>query len=72
MGSQRDVERLRAGEVGSTITTTFTVYYSAFTADLTPKDQLICRGLPYGIIGIVEARGYREFLEITAVARSDT
>lgn len=65
-----DGERWRAGEVGATITTRFTVRSSSFTRDVTPKDRLVCEGREYEISGIKEI-GRRDFLEITASARAD-
>lgn len=66
-----DGERLRAGEVSAVITTRFTVRYSAFSADLTPKDELSCEGRTYAIFGIKEVGGRRRWLEITCSSRSD-
>ena len=66
-----DGERWRAGEVAAHITTRFTVRWSAFTADLTPKDRLICEGRSYDISGIKEVGARRRWLEITAAARAD-
>lgn len=65
-----DGERWRAGEVAAHITTRFVVRYSAFSADLTPKDRLVVDGVTYGITGVKEI-GRREALEITASARAD-
>lgn len=66
-----DAERWRAGEVAATITSRFLVRWSSFTAGLTPKDRLICEGRVYDISGIKEGEGRRQWLEITAAARSD-
>ena len=66
-----DGERWRAGEVQAHITTRFTVRWSAFTADLTPRDRLTCEGRSYDISGIKETGGRRRWLEITAAARAD-
>lgn len=65
-----DTERLRAAEVGSTLTTRFVIRWSRTVADLNAKDRLTCEGLAYGIVGVKEI-GRREFIEITASARSD-
>lgn len=65
-----DGERWRAGEVGASITTRFTVRSSTFTRDLTPKDRLTCDSIAYDIHGIKEI-GRRDRLEITASARVD-
>lgn len=66
-----DGERWRASEVQATVTTRFTVRWSPFTADITPKDRLVCEGLEYNITGVKEGRGRRQWLEITAAARAD-
>ena len=66
-----DGERWRADEVAAQITTRFLVRWSAFTADLTPKDRLVSDGVEYNITGIKEASGRRQWLEITAAARAD-
>ena len=66
-----DAERWRAGEVQAHVTTRFKVRFSAFTADLTPKDRLVCDGVTYQITGIKEGAGRRQWLEITCAARSD-
>lgn len=72
--SKKDVsdgEKFRASEVSASITTRFVVRYSAFTADLTPKDRLTCEGLEYNISGIKEGKGRRQWLELTCSARTD-
>lgn len=66
-----DAERLRASELQSNITARFVVRWSDFTADLTPKDRIVCDGREYDITGIKEIGGRRRMLEITAAARSD-
>ncbi len=66
-----DSERWRANEVQAQITTRFLVRYSAFTADLTPKDRLVSDGVEYNITGIKEGSGRRQWLEITAASRTD-
>lgn len=65
-----DTERLRGAEVGSTLTTRFVIRWSKKVADLNTKDQLVCEGLIYGVVGVKEL-GRREYIEITAAARSD-
>ncbi|MDZ7906333.1 MAG: phage head closure protein [Cypionkella sp.] len=62
-----DGERFRASEVSAMITTRFKVRWSAFSADITPADALICEGQTYNITGIKEV-GRRTVLEITAAA----
>ena len=65
-----DTERLRAAEVGSTLTTRFVIRWSKKVADFNTKDRLTCEGLAYDVVGVKEL-GRREYIEITAAARSD-
>lgn len=65
-----DGERARAGIVESQLMTRFKIRWSAFTAGLTPADRLVCEGVTYNISGIKEAEGRRQWLEISATARS--
>ena len=65
-----DGERMRAHEVQAHITTRFRVRWSAFTANISPRDRLVCEGLTYDISGIKEL-DRRRTLEITAAARAD-
>ncbi len=66
-----DGERWRASEVQAQVTTRFLVRWSAFAADITPKDRIVCDGLEYNIAGVKEGDGRRQWLEITAAARTD-
>jgi head-tail adaptor len=66
-----DGERWRAGEVQAHVTTRVLMRWSPFTASITPKDRLICDDLEYEIVGIKEAEGRRQWLEITCARRSD-
>ena len=65
-----DTERLRAAEVGSTLTARFVIRWSKKVVDLNTKDRLTCEGLTYDVVGVKEL-GRREYIEITAAARSD-
>lgn len=65
-----DAEKQRAAEVQASITSRFRVRWSAFSADITPMDRLVCEGVEYDITGIKDI-GRREFREITAAARAD-
>lgn len=65
-----DGERVRASQVGASITTRFQVRHSAVTAGLTPSDQLFCEARLYEIAAIKEL-GRRVGLEITAKALAD-
>ncbi len=60
-----DGERWRAGTVEASLTTRFVIRWSSFTADITAKDRLVCEGVTYNIVGIKEAEGRRQWLEIT-------
>ena len=66
-----DSERWRAGEVGASMTCRFTVRYSEFTRDISPKDRILCEDVFYDISGIKEVGGRRHYLEITAAARGE-
>lgn len=65
-----DAERATAGWIEATMASRFTVRSSSFTRELTPKDRLVCEGLTFDIVGIKQL-GRRDYLEITAVARTD-
>lgn len=65
-----DGERLRSGQVEASLTTRFVVRWSAFTADITPKDRLACDGRDYDILWMKEI-GRRDRIEISARARVD-
>lgn len=65
-----DGEKARAGAVEAQLMSRFKVRYSAFTADLTPKDRLVFEGQAFNVTGIKEVGGRREWLEISATARS--
>lgn len=65
-----DGERWRAGAVAAHVTTRFRVRWSGIASEITPKDRLVCDGRDYDISGIKEI-GRRQFLEITAAARTD-
>jgi head-tail adaptor len=66
-----DGEKFRANEVQSMLMTRFLVRYSAFTAGLVAQDKLTCEGLSFDIVGIKQTDNRRQFIEITAVARTD-
>jgi len=70
-----DGERLRAAEVGATITTRFRVLRDSLTRTITPKDRIVMRDSVGGdrvfdISGVKDLNG-GEGLEITAAARTD-
>lgn len=71
--SRRDVsdgEKARSDQVQASIIARFTVRYSSFTGELTPRDRLVCDGLTWDITGIKRI-GRNDRLEITAAARLD-
>lgn len=63
-------EQMLAMQVQANITTRFTVRSSLFTRDITPKDKLASEGQFYDITGVRQV-GRKQWLEITAAARSD-
>ena len=65
-----DGERVRAEQVGSTLTTRFRIRHSAEVSGLNTKDRVVFRGLVFDIVGVKEI-GRNDGLEITAAARSD-
>lgn len=65
-----DGERMRAAQVGASVTTRFRIRYSSVTATIDAKDRIVYGGLVYDIAGIKEI-GRREGLEITASAATD-
>lgn len=65
-----DGEKWAAAQLEATVTTRFKVRWYGFTGGITPKDRLLCEGVEYRITGIKEV-GRREWLEITAAARTD-
>jgi SPP1 family predicted phage head-tail adaptor len=65
-----DGERVRAAEVGATISMRFQIRYSAAVADLSPKDRIVYDGRTFDITNIKEI-GRREGLEISAAAAAD-
>lgn len=64
-----DGERWRAGALSANVTARFVVRWTAFTADITPADQLICEGNTYDISATKEGPGRRQWIEITAAVR---
>jgi SPP1 family predicted phage head-tail adaptor len=66
-----DGEKLRAAQVGASVTTRFQVRYDSMTKTLTAADRLTCEGREYAIVGIKEL-GRREGIEITAATGIDT
>lgn len=73
--AKRDVsdgERAAAGWIEATVVSRFTLRWSAFTADIDPRDRLTCEGLAFEIIGTKEGEGRHRWIELTAKALIDT
>lgn len=66
----RDSERIRAQEVGATITTRFVIRYSSQVRNVDPTHLIAFDGRVYDISAVKEV-GRREGLEITATARAE-
>ena len=67
-----DGERWRAGEVQAHITTRFVLRWSPFTAEIDPRDRLVCEGVTYEIVGAKDGAGRRQHREFTCARRNDT
>lgn len=65
-----DGERVRAAEVGATITIRFQIRYSSTVASVNPKDRVVYDGKVFDISAVKEL-GRREGLEISAAAAAD-
>lgn len=65
-----DGERMRAQQLGATITTRWTIRWSQLVSDLNAKDLLIYRGATYSISAVKEI-GRQDWLEITSTALAD-
>lgn len=65
-----DGEKIRAAEVGATISIRFQIRYSSTVAGINPKDRVIYDGKTFDISGVKEL-GRREGLEISAAAAAD-
>lgn len=67
----RDGEKWRSGQPISHVIARFQVRSTEFTRDIDPGDRLTCEGETFAILGIKQAEGRRQLIEITAVARTD-
>lgn len=67
----RDSEKWAAGQIEATSMARFVVRWSAFTADIGAKDRLTMDEREWSIVGVKEGPGRRQWIEVTAVARSD-
>lgn len=66
-----DGEKVRAAQVGASVTTRFRVRYDSLTSTLTAADRLVCEGVEYQISGTKEGDGRRREIEITAARPND-
>lgn len=66
-----DGEKWRAQQIQATVTTRFQVRSSEFTRAIMPQDRLACEGETFEIVGIKQAGGRRQLIEITASRRTD-
>lgn len=66
-----DGEKMSAGEVGSMLSARFTIRYDSAWADVSALDRLVFEGKIFDIWGCKEVEGRRQFIEITAAARSE-
>lgn len=66
-----DGEKVRAAQVGASVTTRFRVRYDSLTKTLTAADRIAYDGKVYSISGIKEGEGRKDELEITAATPND-
>jgi SPP1 family predicted phage head-tail adaptor len=68
-----DGEKLSAGEVASTLMARFVIRWSTSWNDISSMDRLVFEGREFDILGAKELTdlGRRQFIEITAAARSE-
>ena len=65
-------EGYRAAEVGTQISTRFTVRWSSLVSSVSPLDRLVFEGRTFNITGVREVAGAtRQWIEIDAVARGE-
>jgi SPP1 family predicted phage head-tail adaptor len=67
-----DAEKVSAGEVGATLSARFTIRYDSAWADVSALDRVLFEGRTFDVFGAKEVDGRRQFIEITAAARSET
>lgn len=65
-----DSERVRAQQVGATITSRFLIRYSSQVRSVDPTYRIEFEGRAYDISAVKDV-GFREGLEITATARAE-
>ena len=66
-----DGEKVRAAQVGASVTTRFRVRFDSVTSTVTAADRLVCEGVAYQISGTKEGEGRRREIEITAARPND-
>lgn len=66
-----DGERIRAAQVGASVTTRFVVRFDSLTRTITAADRVVSEGKVYSISGLKETEGRRVGIEITASAAID-
>ena len=65
-----DAERVRAQQIGATVTTRFLIRYSSRVRNVDPTYRVEFENRSYDISAVKEV-GFREGLEITATARAE-
>lgn len=65
-----DAEKVRAQQVGASITARFQVRWSDVTASISAEDQVVCEGVTYMVTGRKEI-GRRHGIEISATAQAN-
>lgn len=66
-----DGEKMQAGEVSATLSARFTIRYDSAWSDLSALDRVVFEGRTFDVWGCKEVGVRRQFLEITAAARSE-
>lgn len=66
-----DGEKVRAAQVGASVTTRFRVRWDSLTSTLTAADRLVCEDVEYQISGTKEGDGRHREIEITAARAND-
>ena len=65
-----DGEKVRAAQIGASLSTRFQIRWSSLVADVNPKDRLRYGGRTYEIVGVKEL-GRRDGIEISALSAPD-
>lgn len=67
----KDGERVRAQQVGASITTRFEAAWSSVLSTVDPRDQVLCEGRLYQVVAAKEI-GRKRGIEISAIALAET